>query len=136
MPLMLSLEVMEQVAKKVVFDIRPYYTNIHLKIFAHIINLPIYDQIRNIRQIHMNTVIRVGGVVTSNLRPFFQNSYSEVQVGSCPELQLKGPFTVNIEQTLSRNYQKLILLRNYINGFPGSVIETNYVTKKQDLFSA
>ena len=32
------------------------------------------------------------------LGPFFQNSYSEVKVGSCPECQSKGPFTVNIEQ--------------------------------------
>lgn len=32
------------------------------------------------------------------LGPFFQNSYSEVKVGSCPECQSKGPFSVNIEQ--------------------------------------
>lgn len=32
------------------------------------------------------------------LGPFFQNSYAEVKVGSCPECQSKGPFTVNIEQ--------------------------------------
>lgn len=70
------------------------------------------------RQIHLNTMIRIGGVVTRRtgvfpqlqqvkydcnkcgaiLGPFFQNSYSEVKVGSCPECQSKGPFTVNIEQ--------------------------------------
>jgi DNA-directed RNA polymerase subunit RPC12/RpoP len=63
-------------------------------------------------------MIRIGGVVTrrsgvfpqlqqvkydcnkcgTTLGPFFQNSYSEVKVGSCPECQSKGPFTVNIEQ--------------------------------------
>ena len=32
------------------------------------------------------------------LGPFFQNSYSEVKVGSCPECQSKGPFTINVEQ--------------------------------------
>ncbi|KAL6956634.1 DNA helicase [Sarracenia purpurea var. burkii] len=32
-----------------------------------------------------------------------------VKVGSCPECQSKGPFTVNIEQTIYRNYQKLTL---------------------------
>ncbi|MED6130380.1 MCM DNA helicase complex subunit [Stylosanthes scabra] len=37
------------------------------------------------------------------------NSYSEVKVGSCPECQSKGPFTVNIEQTIYRNFQKLTL---------------------------
>lgn len=70
------------------------------------------------RQIHLNTMIRIGGVVTRRtgvfpqlqqvkydcnkcgaiLGPFFQNSYSEVKVGSCPECQSKGPFTINIEQ--------------------------------------
>jgi len=72
----------------------------------------------HLRQIHLNTLIRIGGVVTRRsgvfpqlqqvkydcnkcgmiLGPFFQNSYSEVRVGSCPECQSKGPFTVNVEQ--------------------------------------
>lgn len=150
------LEVMEDVAKKVVFDIHPNYKNIHQKIYVRINNLPVYDQIRNIRycgrsmmrlfrymfsyivlvfltilfqfytvvfcrQIHLNTMIRIGGVVTRRsgvfpqlqqvkydcnkcgtiLGPFFQNSYSEVKVGSCPECQSKGPFTVNVEQVNS-----------------------------------
>lgn len=70
------------------------------------------------RQIHLNTMIKIGGVVTRRsgvfpqlqqvkydcskcgtiLGPFFQNSYTEVKVGSCPECQSKGPFTVNVEQ--------------------------------------
>ncbi|KAJ7969369.1 DNA helicase [Quillaja saponaria] len=123
------LEVMEDVAKNVVFNLHPNYKNIHQKIYVRITNLPVYDQIRNIRQIHLNTMIRIGGVVTRRsgvfpqlqqvkydcnkcgalLGPFFQNSYSEVKVGSCPECQSKGPFTVNIEQTVYRNYQKLTL---------------------------
>ncbi|XP_043717807.1 DNA replication licensing factor MCM2-like [Telopea speciosissima] len=198
------LEVMEEVAKNVVFDLHPNYKNIHQKIYVRITNLPVYDQIHNIRQIHLNTMIRIGGVVTRRtgvfpqlqrvkydcnkcgavLGPFFQNSYSEVKVGSCPECQSKGPFTVNIEQTIYRNYQKLILQEspgivpagrlprykevillndlidcarpgeeievtgiytnnfdlslNTKNGFPvfATVVEANYVTKKQDLFSA
>ncbi|KAG6651442.1 hypothetical protein CIPAW_06G111400 [Carya illinoinensis] len=173
------LEVMEDVAKSVVFDLHPNYKNIHQKIYVRITNLPVYDQIRNIRQIHLNTMIRIGGVVTRRsgvfpqlqqvkydcnkcgaiLGPFFQNSYSEVKVGSCPECQSSGPFTVNIEQTIYRNYQKLtlqespgivpagrlprykevILLNDLIDcARPGEEIEVtaNYVTKKQDLFSA
>ncbi|RDX62476.1 DNA replication licensing factor MCM2, partial [Mucuna pruriens] len=198
------LEVMEDVTKSVVFELHPNYRNIHQKIYVRITNLPVYDQIRNIRQIHLNTMIRIGGVVTRRsgvfpqlqqvkydcnkcgaiLGPFFQNSYSEVKVGSCPECQSKGPFTVNIEQTIYRNFQKLslqespgivpagrlprykevILLNDLIdcarpgeeievtgvytnnfdlslntkNGFPvfATVVEANYVTKKQDLFSS
>ncbi|ERN06348.1 hypothetical protein AMTR_s00016p00242770 [Amborella trichopoda] len=198
------LEVMEEVAQSVVLDLHKNYKNICQRIYVRVTNLPIYDQIRNIRQIHLNTMIRIGGVVTRRsgvfpqlqqvkydcnkcgmiLGPFFQNSYSEVKVGSCPECQSKGPFTVNIEQTIYRNYQKMtlqespgivpagrlprckevILLNDLIdcarpgeeievtgiytnnfdfslntkNGFPvfATVVEANYVTKKQDLFSA
>ncbi len=43
------LEVMEDVAKGVVFDLHPNYKNIHQKIYVRITNLPVYDQIRNIR---------------------------------------------------------------------------------------
>ncbi|BFG30926.1 hypothetical protein CerSpe_172020 [Prunus speciosa] len=88
------LEVMEDVAKNVVFSLHPNYKRIHQKIYVRITNLPVYDQIRNIRQIHLNTMIRIGGIVTRR----FRNSYSEVKVGSCPECQSKGPFSVNIEQ--------------------------------------
>ncbi|KAJ8460006.1 hypothetical protein OPV22_032932 [Ensete ventricosum] len=198
------LEVMQEVTKKVVFDLHKNYKNIHQKIFVRITNFPVYDQIHNIRQIHLNKLIRIGGVVTRRsgvfpqlqqikydcnkcgaiLGPFLQNSYSEIKVGSCPECQSKGPFTVNVEQTIYRNYQKLtlqespgvvpggrlprykevILLNDLIdsarpgeeievtgiytnnsdlsfntkNGFPvfATVVEANYVTKKQDLFSA
>ena len=43
------LEVMEEVAQNVVFDFHKNYRNIHQKIYVRITNLPVYDQIRNIR---------------------------------------------------------------------------------------
>ncbi|KAL5570291.1 hypothetical protein UlMin_026866 [Ulmus minor] len=187
------LEVMEDVAKSVVFNLHPNYKKIHQKIYVRITNLPVFDEIWNIRQIHLNTMIHIGGVLQqvkydcnkcgTILGPFFQNSYLEVKVGSCPECKSKGPFTINIEQTIYRNYQKLtlqespeivpagrlprykevILLNDLMdcarlgeeievtgvytnnfnlylntkNGFPvlATVVEENYVTKKQDLFS-
>lgn len=43
------LEVMEDVGKNIVFDLHPNYRNIHQKIYVRITNLPVYDQIRNIR---------------------------------------------------------------------------------------
>ena len=36
--------------------------------------------------------------------------------GSCPECQSKGPFAINVEQTIYRNYQKITLQES-----PGSV---------------
>lgn len=50
------------------------------------------------------------------LGPFFQNSYSEVKVGSCPECQSKGPFTVNIEQVnIFQTYMCLGILLGWKN---------------------
>ncbi|KAI3508653.1 hypothetical protein L1887_23662 [Cichorium endivia] len=116
------------------------------------------------------------------LGPFLQTSYSE-EVGSCIHCQSKEPFTINIQQTIFRNYHKLtlqeipdivpgrlprhvevILLNDLVdcahigeeievtgiyadksdsylntkNGFSvfATVIEANYVTKKQDRYSA
>lgn len=43
------LEIMEEVANKLVFDLYPNYKKIHQKIYVRITKLPVYDQIRNIR---------------------------------------------------------------------------------------
>ncbi|KAH6837567.1 minichromosome maintenance family protein [Perilla frutescens var. hirtella] len=197
------LEVMEDVANKLIFDLFPDYKKIHEKIYVRITNLSAYKQIRNLGQSNLNYIIRIGGVVTrctgvlpqlqqvkydcntcgAILGPFVKTSYAGVKVGSCSHCQSKGPFTVNIEQTIYRNYQKLtlqessgiipaglprctkvILLNDLVDcarpgeeievtgiytkllamslstkkGFPVSVtlVEANYVAKKQDPFLA
>jgi DNA replication licensing factor MCM2 len=198
------LEIMEEGALQFVHKHHPNYNKIHEKIHLRITHLPLEDKIRNIRQIHLDTLLKISGVVTRRsgvfpqlqqvkydcskcgtiLGPFFQNTQTEIKVGSCPECQSRGPFTVNVEQTIYRNYQKLtlqespntvqagrlprykeiILLHDLIdcarpgeeievtgiyvnnfdsalntkNGFPvfATVVEANYVSKKQDLFAA
>ncbi|XP_024380390.1 DNA replication licensing factor MCM2 [Physcomitrium patens] len=198
------LEIMEEEANAFVLRHHPNYSKIHEKVYLRISNLPLEDKIRNIRQVHLDTLIKISGVVTRRsgvfpqlqqvkydcvkcgtiLGPFFQNTHTEIRVGSCPECQSRGPFTVNVEQTIYRNYQKLtlqespntvqagrlprykeiILLHDLIdvarpgeeievtgiyvnnfdsalntkNGFPvfATVVEANYVQKKQDLFAA
>jgi hypothetical protein len=51
------------------------------------------------------------------LGPFFQNNAEgEVKPLSCPHCQSKGPFNLNAEQTIYRNYQKVTLQES-----PGSV---------------
>ena len=81
------------------------------------------------RQLHLNQLIRTSGVVTSTtgilpqlsiikydcdkcayvLGPFVQNQTTEVRPGSCPECQSKGPFSINMEQTVYQNYQRITL---------------------------
>ncbi len=82
-------------------------------------------------QIHLNALIKVSGVVTRRtgvfpqlslvkydcnkcgavLGPFAQSSgvAEDVKIGSCAECQSRGPFSVNAEQTVYRNYQRITL---------------------------
>ncbi len=74
------------------------------------------------RQLHLNQLIRTGGVVTSStgilpqlnvikydclkcgfvLGPFYQRQEQEVKPGTCPECQSTGPFEINMEQVSAR----------------------------------
>jgi len=80
--------------------------------------LPSGESLRDLRQAHLNTLIRVSGVVTRRsgvfpqlkyvkydcakcgaiLGPFYQDSTHEIKVGNCPSCQSRGPFVVNSEQ--------------------------------------
>ncbi|CAI5470447.1 unnamed protein product [Closterium sp. Yama58-4] len=130
------LEVLDEVAQAEVFRAFPMYEQVHDRIYVRVAGLPVIDQIRDIRQTHLNCLIRVGGVVTRRtgvfpqlqqvkyncikcgaiLGPFFQTSSSEIRIRTCAECQSKGPFQVNVEQTIYRNYQKMTLQES-----PGSV---------------
>ncbi|CAI5502696.1 unnamed protein product [Closterium sp. Naga37s-1] len=130
------LEVLDEVAQAEVFRTFPMYEQVHERIYVRVAGLPVIDQIRDIRQTHLNCLIRVGGVVTRRtgvfpqlqqvkyncikcgaiLGPFFQTSSSEIRIRTCAECQSKGPFQVNVEQTIYRNYQKMTLQES-----PGSV---------------
>ena len=112
------------------------YEAIHRDVFVRITDLPISDAIRDIRQSHLNALIKISGVVTRRtgvfpqlqsvkydcikcgfiIGPLVQNAEAEIKLSSCPQCQSKGPFSVNVEQTLYRNYQKMTLQES-----PGSV---------------
>jgi DNA replication licensing factor MCM2 len=50
------------------------------------------------------------------LGPFFQDTNKELKISFCSACESRGPFTVNSEQTVYRNYQKMTLQES-----PGSV---------------
>lgn len=118
-------------------ELYPDNPDVTSEVYVRINDLPICDSIRDIRQSHLNNLVRVSGVVTRRsvvfpqllmvkfdcakcgymLGPFFQNSTeAEVKPLACPHCQSRGPFNLNIEQTVYRNYQKLTLQES-----PGSV---------------
>ena len=131
------LEIFNEAATDITLSIFPEYSAIHPEIFVRISDLPVGDKLRDIRHIHLNTLIKVSGVVTkrSGVFPSLRivkldcanckailspnataSSKPEKSVTLCPECGSRGPFTVNTEQTLFGNFQKINLQES-----PGTV---------------
>jgi DNA replication licensing factor MCM2 len=130
------LKIFDQVAMETTLIQYPDYERIHAEIHVRISNLPIQYTLRQLRQSHLNGLVRVGGVVTRRsgvfpqlkyvkfdcnkcgvtLGPFHQDSNVEVKISFCQNCQSRGPFTVNSERTIYRNYQKLTIQES-----PGTV---------------
>lgn len=111
----------------VVLSMFPDYQQIHPEMHVRITDWPLEDSLRELRQVHMNSLVRTHGVITRRTGVFPQMklvkwtcgrcSYviGPLQVGGgelpkptqCPECQATGPFEINNELTVYRNYQKL-----------------------------
>merc|ERR1712168_1172461 len=123
------LEIFDSAAKDVVLSMFPNYERISKEIHVRISELPLIEDLRSLRQLHLNQLIRTGGVVTCatgilpqlsvikydcdkcnyTLGPFVQSQNNEVRPGSCPECQSTGPFQINMEQTVYKNYQRITI---------------------------
>ncbi|CAK9795106.1 DNA replication licensing factor Mcm2 [Anthophora quadrimaculata] len=123
------LNIFDEVAKELVLTIFPSYERVSTEIHVRISELPLIEEIRTFRKLHLNQLVRTLGVVTATtgvlpqlsivkydctkcgyvLGPFVQNQNTEVKPGSCPECQSIGPFMINMEQTIYRNYQKVTI---------------------------
>ena len=130
------LKLFDDVAMDVVLLHYPDYERIHSEIHVRIFDLPVHYTLRQLRQSHLNCLVRVSGVVTRRsgvfpqlkyvkfdctkcgvtLGPFQQESNVEVKITYCQSCQSRGPFTLNSEKTVYRNYQKLTLQES-----PGTV---------------
>ena len=123
------LEIFDQAAKNVVLSMFPKYEAIAKEIHVRITDLPLVEELRSLRQLHLNQLIRTSGVVTAStgvlpqlslikydcdkcnyvLGPFIQNQNQETKPGVCPQCQSRGPFSVNMEQTLYKNFQRITI---------------------------
>jgi DNA replication licensing factor MCM2 len=130
------LKLFDEVAMEVTLLHYPDYERIHSEIHVRISDLPVHYTLRQLRQTHLNCLVRVSGVVTrrsgvfpqlkyvmfdctkchTRLGPFQQESNVEVKITYCQNCQSRGPFTLNSEKTVYRNYQKLTLQES-----PGTV---------------
>ncbi len=73
-----------------VLAIFPEYKRIHGEVHVRITDLPIQDSLRDLRQHHLNSLIRVAGVVTRRTGVFPQLKYAKYDCGKCGAVL--GPF--------------------------------------------
>ncbi|CAG7850981.1 DNA replication licensing factor mcm2; AltName: Full=Cell division control protein 19; AltName: Full=Minichromosome maintenance protein 2 [Serendipita indica DSM 11827] len=140
------LAIFDNVALACILLFYPSYERIHSEIHVRITHLPTFSTLRSLRRNDLNSLVRVSGVITRRtgvfpqlkyvkfdcrkcgavLGPFYQDALvaggggkgggKEVKIGVCPQCSGRGPFTVNSEMTVYRNYQRMTLQEA-----PGSV---------------
>ncbi|EAR88972.2 MCM2/3/5 family protein (macronuclear) [Tetrahymena thermophila SB210] len=129
------LPYLNDVAMETVKKLYPDYEDIQPEIFVRIENYTILDHIRKLRHKDLGQLIQVRAVVTqrsaifSQLKkvyyvcrcgdrkgPIYLSSIENHNLGTCPVCQSKGPFILDTEYTIYRNYQRLTIQEP-----PGSV---------------
>lgn len=130
------LKIFDVVAMEAVQLHYPDYARIHSEIHVRVSGLPTSFSLRELRESHLNSLVRVTGVVTRRtgvfpqlkyvkfdclkcgtvLGPYYQDSQSEVKISFCYSCKTRGPFALNSEKTVYRNYQKITLQES-----PGTV---------------
>ena len=104
------LEIFDEAAKTVVLNMFPHYERIAKDIHVRISELPLEEDLRSLRQLHLNQLIRTSGVVSGSsgvlpqlsmikydcvkcgyiVGPFYQSQNEETKPGTCPECQSLG----------------------------------------------
>ena len=131
------LPILNEVAADIVSEVYPDYYKIKDEIFVRIRDLPVEDKLRDLRQLHLNALVKFRGVVTkrSSVFPQFYKMFlrcvcgdlkgptyhatlkeAKVYAGTCIRCQRAGPYTLDELETVYRNHQKLTIQET-----PGSV---------------
>lgn len=127
------LQIFDEVLKEVVLRDFPHYAQIAKELHVRIIDLPISDRLRDLRQNDLNNLIRVSGVVTRRNGVYPQIKSYTYDCQGCG--QVYGPFDSDTDRPMQctlpqcektlrlnqqkceyRNYQTLVLQET-----PGSV---------------
>jgi len=146
------LPVLNEALSSVVKEIFPRYFLIRPVLVCRIIGIPSFDQIRTLRKSHLNTLVKVVGIVTKRSRvypmlsvvkyncqkckgllgPFVVDS-EEVRPNRCVECQSSGPFAVNTAETIYKDFQKLTVQEVPGKVPPGRLPRSKEVVTMHDL---
>jgi len=150
------LKVIDIVAMEAVELVYPMYRHIHSEIHVRVAGLPVTLTLRELREHHLNTLVRVSGVVTRRtgvfpqlkyvkfdcrkcgqvLGPYVQDADQEVSISFCHNCQSRGPFTLNSEKTMYRNYQRITIQESPGTVPPGRLPRQRDVILLSDLIDA
>ena len=133
------LPILHDTALQLVRERYDVYKDKDKEVCVRVENFPVMDQIRNLRGYHVNRLVNVAGVVTrrSTLLPCLRVLFVDcMQCGflcgpfevsgtedskmpapnHCSQCQSRGPFQVNREEAIYRNFQRITVQES-----PGSV---------------
>lgn len=151
------LEVFDEAAREVTLARFPRYDRISNRVHVRINDLPLIEDLRSLRYLHLNQLVRTSGVITSCssvlpqlnvvrynctkcsclLGPFVQGQLgSEVRPTTCPDCQSNGPFELNMEQTIFKNYQRVTLQESPGKVPPGRLPRSKDAILLDDLVDA
>ncbi|CAI2383768.1 unnamed protein product [Moneuplotes crassus] len=148
----LIIPIFNEVAFELVNEVFPSYENIYKEIFIRIKDLPIEDKLRDLRQMHLNALIKIKGVITkrTGIFPKMKRAFffckcgerkgpiiialsEEAQMGNCYRCHSNGPFTLDSADTEYSNYQKITVQETPGTVPPGRVPRQKEVILTGDL---
>ncbi|KAL3995080.1 MCM2/3/5 family protein [Acanthocheilonema viteae] len=150
------LNYLDRAATEVTLSLFPFFPRIAPEVKIRIRGLPVEEDIRMLRQLHLNMLIRTSGVVTVTtgmlprlsivkfdcsvcgylLGPFVQHQDEEVKPTMCPSCQSRGPFELNMENTIYHNYQRITIQESPNNVAAGRLPRSKDVVLTADLCDA
>lgn len=130
----------------------PRYSQIHPVLLFRVANIPTYDRVSDLRNIHLNSLIKVPGIITRRSSVYPMVSLVKYTCGRCSavvgpflieseqdrprrclECQSSGSLAVNTEETLYKDYQKLTVQEVPGRVPPGRLPRSKEVVAQYDL---
>lgn len=120
--------ILNEALKIAVASIFPHYSKIQQFIFFRLTGTPSLELIRELRNVHLNSLVKVLGIITKRSRvypllslvkydcrkcrailgPFLVENEAQ-KPNHCIECQSSGPFSVNTTDTVYKDFQKLTI---------------------------
>ncbi|KAI5181527.1 DNA replication licensing factor MCM2 [Nematocida sp. AWRm80] len=149
------LPLINEALNRVVKRIYPKYFQIRATVVARIVNIPTMENIRDLRNIHLNSLVRVIGIVTKRSRVFpvlslvkytcngckavvgpFLVETELVKPNRCLECQSTGTLTINTTETIYKDYQKVSIQEVPGTVLPGRLPRSKEVILQYDLIDS